>query len=82
LSLVKLIVLIAVIAAVVYAFKSINRIKAKQQAAARNPSARTGGPPRRPGWARRVFKAEDLVECPRCGTYVRSLRDHECRRKG
>lgn len=75
----KLIVLVAVIAAVFLAFKYIKRVKAQRQAGA------SRGAPREPGgrfgWTRRVLRAEDLVECPRCGTFVRSLSDHACRGK-
>lgn len=75
---VKLIVLVALIAAVFFAFKYINRVKGQRQAATSRDV-----PPResaaRFGWTRRVFKAEDLVECPRCGTFVRALKDHACR---
>jgi len=81
LGLVKLIVLIAVVVAVIFAVKFIARAKAQQGAVKPRPDARTRETPGRSGWPRRFFKAEDLIECPRCGTHVRSLRDHECRGK-
>lgn len=75
---VKLIVLVAIIAAVFFGFKYIARIKAKRDADLRRempPRQQASG---RFGWARRVFKAEDMVACPQCGSYVRSLKDHRC----
>ncbi|MGD9536497.1 MAG: hypothetical protein AB7P52_07655 [Alphaproteobacteria bacterium] len=74
----KLIVLIAVIAVVFFAFKYIARVKKLQRSAARQAAAPRPEPQGRFGWARRVFRAEDLVECPRCGTFVRSLDGHVC----
>ncbi len=77
---VKLIILVVVIAAVFFAFKHIKKIKAERDAKpTRQASARDSG--QRPGWARRVFKSEVLVECPRCRTFVASLNDHACRGK-
>lgn len=74
----KLIVLVAVIAAVFLVFKYIKRVKSARGATASRgePRRDSGG---RFGWTRRIFKAEDLVECPRCGTFVRSLKEHACR---
>jgi len=77
-SITKLIVLVAIIAAIFFAFKYISRIKAKRDTATRRavpPRQQASG---RFAWARRVFKAEDLVACPQCGSYVRSLKDHRC----
>lgn len=77
----KLLILAVIIGVVFFAFKTISRVKAKQQDAVRDASSRTKEAPRRPGWARRIFKAEELVECPRCGTFVRSMKDHTCKGK-
>jgi len=78
----KLIVLIAVIAVVFLAFKYIAKVKRLQRTAAARQNAASRPEPHhgRFGWAQRVFKAEDLVECPRCGTFVRSLDGHVCGR--
>ncbi len=78
---VKLIVLVAVIVAVFFAFKYIKRVKAQPPPPGAARGARSRDPGGRFGWARRVFKAEDMVECPRCGTFVRSIKDHACRDK-
>ena len=78
-SITKLIVLVAIIAAVFLAFKYIGRVKKLQRAAAaRRSAAPRPEPGGRFGWTRRIFKAEDLVECPRCGSFVRSLDEHVC----
>ncbi len=72
-----MIVLVAVIAAVFFAFKYIKKVKAQRPATtSRDVPPRDSD--RRFGWARRVFKAEELLACPRCGTFVRSLKDHAC----
>lgn len=76
----KLIVLVAIVAAVFFAFKYINRIKAQRAAGANREDARQENV-RRARPAPRVRKAEDLVECPRCGTFVHSLDEHACARK-
>jgi hypothetical protein len=78
--LVKIIVVIAVIAAVVYGVKYLTRVKAKRDAGAYRAATDQSPTTRRFAWARRMFKAEDLVECPRCGTFVRSLGEHHCPR--
>ncbi|MSO74427.1 MAG: hypothetical protein EXQ99_04630 [Alphaproteobacteria bacterium] len=76
----KLIALVVIVAAIFLAFKYINKVKAERQAAAsRGAPSRDSN--RRPSWTRRVFKAEVLVECTRCGTFVPSLNDHVCRGK-
>jgi hypothetical protein len=77
-SITKLIVLIAIIAVVFLAFKYIARIKKQQRSAARPAAAARPAPGGRFAWTRRVFKAEDLIECPHCGTFVRSLEEHVC----
>lgn len=74
----KLLLLAVIIGVVFFAFKTISRVKANQQNSVRDGSSRPRETKSRPGWARRIFKAEDLVECPRCGTFVRSLENHSC----
>ena len=76
----NLIALVVIVAAVFFALKYINKVKAERQAAA-SRGAPSSDSHRRPSWARRAFKAEVLVECPRCGTFVSSLDDHVCRGK-
>lgn len=77
----KLLVLAVIIGVVFFAFKTVSRVKASQQNPVRDGSSRPRATKSRPGWARRMFKAEDLVECPRCRTFVRSLEDHRCKGK-
>ncbi len=81
-SLQKLLVLAAVVAAVWYGFKWLSRLKEVRD-------AQDGRPPKKrrwPGAARRAAKeppqseAEDMTECPVCGTYVSARGASNCGR--
>ncbi len=81
-SLQKLLVLGAVIALVWYGFKWLSRLQ-------RVRDAQGGGAPKKrrwPGTARRATEepphstAEDMIECPVCGTYVSARGSANCAR--
>ena len=72
-SLQKLIVLVGIIAAVWYGFKLISRLDAARKAEAEVADKRKPGRGRfrwRRGAAPARKEAEDMVQCPGCGTYV------------
>ena len=76
----KLLVLVAVIAAVWYGFKFIGRLQDQRQAdaklrasAGRRPSARGAEDPE-------ALQAEDMVACPVCQAYVTARNTESCGR--
>jgi len=82
-SLQKLLVLVAVVAAVWYGFKLIGRLDARRKAEAR----RHGGDKTLGGRFRRgraappaPGEAEDLVACPTCRAYVAARNPARCER--
>ena len=81
-SLQKLIVLVAVIAAVWYGFKLVSRLHDKREAEARLDRGRAGRPgsgvgagPERGGAV-----AQDMVQCPVCEAYVQARGAGPCGR--
>ena len=84
-SLQKLALLVAIVAAVWYGFKLV-----KQLQDARELEARNQGNPRRATAGRRRGKSQDraadaqdaeqMVQCPVCGTYVPASRTPKCDR--
>jgi ribosomal protein L32 len=72
-SLAKLIVLAAIIAAVWYGFKWVNRYQQVQSAKAARSAARREKADAAPA-------TEELIACPRCGTYVPAHNARACGR--
>ena len=71
----KLLVLAAIILAVLYGFKMITSINRRREAG-EQPAK-----PRATRQKRDQVQAEDLVPCPKCGAYVSSGAQHDCRKE-
>lgn len=71
-SFIKLLVLVAVVAVIWFAFR---RPQPAVRRAPSEPELQPGVPP-----DARVVQAEDLVRCPRCGTYVAPRNPVSCGR--
>ena len=85
-SLQKLLVLVAVVAAVWYGFKLISRLQAARDAEA---ALNEGAPKKRRGagrWGRKSrlpeadAEAEDMVQCPTCKAFVQARETKSCDR--
>ena len=76
----KLVVLGLIILAVIYGFKLAGSLKERQakRESAPEPAAEKRRARER---ERERLEVEDLVQCPKCGAYVASGGDHECRRR-
>ncbi len=75
-SFTKFLVLAAIIAAVWYGFRWVNRVEElRKQAAARGEGDRVRSGPK-PG----PVASEDMVRCPSCGTYVAPRAARSCGR--
>jgi len=79
-SIQKLIVLIAIVAAVWYGFKWVSRLQAARDAETKAKGAGTARrrAPGRP--AATVDDAEDMVQCPVCRAYVQARGASSCGR--
>ena len=75
-SLTKLLVLIAIIAAVWYGFKAIGRLEKAQKARVRVEK------PAPPPKSAREEGAQEMIQCPKCGSYVPSGAVMDCGREG
>jgi uncharacterized protein len=85
-SLQKILVLIAVVAAVWYGFKYLSRLDQTRKAEAKLREREGGKPSGRNGSGRRAAKrggeaeAEDMVLCPVCQSYVPARGSSNCGR--
>ena len=75
-SIPKLAVLALIILAVIYGFKLVGSLKARQEKRDSAPE-----PKRDKRRERERLEAEDLVQCPKCGAYVSVAGCHECKRR-
>ena len=82
-SLTKLLFTIAVVAFVLYGFKWVGRMQVKRDAAARQRLRRKKGAGPRPKTtdADADVDAEDMAECPACGTFVATVGAKSCGRQ-
>jgi len=79
-SLQKLIVLIAIVAAVWYGFKWVSRLQAARDAELKAKGTRAAKP-RKPGRRSPASDdAEDMVQCPVCRAYVQARGASSCGR--
>ncbi len=72
-SLPKLLTLAVIIAVVWYGFKLVGTLDKRRKEAERRRAAAEDGTATKPR-----IDAEDLVPCPKCGTYVTPGADHDC----
>ena len=75
-SLPKLAVLILIIVAVLYGFKLAGEIRSRADRRANMPDPT---PEKRREQER--LETEDLVPCPKCGTYISPGADHQCQKR-
>jgi hypothetical protein len=84
-SIQKLIVLVAVIAAVWYGFKFLGRLQQARKAEAKLREANGGRPAKKAEAhhkaARGGGEVEDLVPCPACGAYIQAGSKCSCGHK-
>lgn len=82
----KLIVLVAVIAAVWYGFKYIGRLqdieKGERKPLQRTMSERLRRSSRKKSGSSDTDIVEETIQCPKCGTYIAVGAEHDCCRSG
>ncbi|WP_417782047.1 hypothetical protein [Terasakiella pusilla] len=77
----KLLFTVAIIAAVWYGFKWLNRLQERQEKAPRNDRKDSAAPQSRRETVQEA-DYEDLVACPKCGDYVLAGKKCGCGKEG